>query len=402
MVSVTTEFVAGNAKYIREINAETILRIIRERQPISRVQISKLTGLSKPTVSSIITSLIRDDLVYESISKDGIVGRNPINLSLKLGRHLVGALDIDSPISRVGIADIDGSIKKMSSIRIDSGSPDISVAACVEELNNLCDSLNISDLEAVGCSVTGIVDSKKLIVNYAPNLGWEKFNLGEEVRKLLPKIKSVSIGNGGNLSALAESWFGTHNVDLTNFVFLSVTSGVGSGIIIDKKLLEGVYQAAGEFGHMVIYEDGEACLCGKNGCLEAYASNRATVNRYIVKKYGTDNPVINVTMEDVMNFAKQGDTLAIETLREAGHYLGLGLSNIIEAIDPQVIIIGGKIIQAWDFIYPEIMRVVVKRAYFGRTKSVDILPTSLTTPPRLLGAATLAIKEIFNIYIANN
>lgn len=398
MQSRNSDFIAGNAKLLREINTETILRVIRERQPISRSQIADLTGLNKGTVSNITARLLQEDLILESPTAERSVGRNPLNLSLSLGKHFVGAIDVDSPVTRIGVVDIDGSVKGMSSIHVDPQPPEKSVATCMDGLMSLCSSLNIRHLEGVGLSVPGIVDSRNQIVEFAPNFGWEMFNIGEVVRGLAPEIKNVSVGNGANVSALAELWFGTHEVDLTNFLFLSVHPGIGSGIIIENRLVEGEHNASGEIGHMVIYPGGEPCLCGNNGCLEAYASDKATVHRFVMEKYGTTEGQIDCELQDIIDLAKDGDDTAVKVIKKTGYYLGLGISNIIKAIDPHVIIIGGRITQSWDLVYPEIRTVVLQQAYFGRRESVEILPTSLTVPPRLLGAATLAIERMFDDY----
>ncbi|MCL5267453.1 MAG: ROK family transcriptional regulator [Bacteroidetes bacterium] len=393
----SSNIITGNAKVVRSINRGMILNIIREMQPISRVNIARLTGLNKSTVSSIISKLLEEDLIVEQVSEGQSVGRSPLNLYLKLGKSYVGSLNIDSSVTRTAIADIDGSIKGTSSIDTDPKDPREFVRRCVNELRSLCQSLNIRHLEGLGVSIGGIVDSKNLVVNFAPNLGWDDFNIGDAIREAMPELKSISVGNDAKASALAELWFGSHEVDLSNFVFLSIGPGIGSGIVVQNRLLDGEYQASGEFGHMVIYEGGEPCTCGNNGCWEAYASDKATVNRYMKRQPGARS-TSSFSIQDIVDLAKEDDPIAVEILKQTGYYLGLGISNIIKAIDPHVIIIGGRITQAWELVYPEIMTVVTKRAYFGRKKSIKILPTSLNVLPRLLGAATLAIQEIFNGY----
>jgi len=394
----TIEIITGNSKVLRGINRTMILNIIREKQPISRSTIAKLTGLNKSTVSSIISELLGEDLIFEQISKDQNIGRNPIDLYLKLDKFVVGAINIDSSITRFAIADIDGSIKGNSSIDTDPSDPAAFVELCIIELLNLCKSLNIDHLEGLGVNIAGIVDSKNLIVNFAPNLGWEEFNIGKVIRKSLPDINIIAVGNDAKSSALAELWFGDHDLNLSNFVFLSIGPGIGSGIVVGNNLMNGEYQAAGEFGHMIIYEGGELCKCGNNGCWEAYASDRAIVSQYLAKRPGKLDHNIDFMVQDIIDFAHKNDPVAINVLKQTGYYMGLGIANIIKAIDPHSIVIGGKITQVWDIIYPEIIDVVTQRAYFGRKKVINILPTSLKTLPKLLGAATLAIEEIFDGY----
>ncbi|MCE1190162.1 MAG: ROK family transcriptional regulator [Ignavibacteria bacterium] len=373
-----------------------ILNIIREQQPISRVNIARLTGLNKSTVSSIITELLEEDLIFEQETKDQNVGRNPINLYLKLDKYYVGAINIDSVITRFAITDIDGSVKGQSSIDTDSKNPDAFIHTCITELLKLADASGVGQLEGIGVTVAGIVDSKALIVNFAPNLGWRDYNIGEAIRKEVPNIHIIAAGNDAKSSALAELWFGKNQLPQSNFVFLSVSAGIGSGIVVNNKLLSGEYQAAGEFGHMVIYEGGDLCKCGNNGCWEAYASDRAIVRQYLAKRPGKFEHNIDILAQDIIDLAKKNDQLAIEVLKQTGYYLGLGIANIIKAVDPHAIIIGGKITQVWDIIYPEINTLVTQRAYFGRKNTISILPTSLTVLPRLLGAATIAIEELFD------
>ncbi|MHB1688046.1 MAG: ROK family protein [Ignavibacteriaceae bacterium] len=398
MNSDSINIITGNSKVLRGINRTMILNIIREMQPISRSNIAKLTGLNKSTVSSIISELLSEDLIFEQAIKDQNIGRNPINLYLKLNKYYVGAINIDSSITRFAVADIDGSLKGQSSIDTDSKNPEKFVELCINELLKLCDSLNVAHLEGLGISIAGIVDSKNLIVNFAPNLGWEDFNIGEVIRRILPDIKNISVGNDAKSSALAEFWFGNHEMNLSNFVFLSIGAGIGSGIVVENKLMNGEYQASGEFGHMIIFEGGDLCACGNKGCWEAYASDRAIVSQYLAKRPGKLDHNVDFMAQDIIELAKKNDELSIEVLKQTGYYLGLGIANIIKAIDPHAIIIGGKITQVWDIIYPEILTVVTQRAYFGRKKIIKILPTSLKVLPRLLGAATFAIEEIFDGY----
>lgn len=388
--------IGGNSKVLRNVNRAMILNIIRVKQPISRIQIAKITGLNKSTVSSIVTDLIQEELIIERVSEDQNVGRNPINLSIKKGRHMVGAINIDSSLTRFAIADIDGSIIGTTQITTKAARKEDFVRDCIDSLRNLCKNLSVGELDGVGVTIAGIVDPKNLVVDYAPNLGWEDFNIGSIIKDYWPDLKILTIGNDAKSSALAESWFGTHSFKLSNFVFLSIGPGIGAGIVVDNNLLNGEFNASGEFGHITIFEGGELCTCGNHGCLEAYASDRATVKRYIDKKHSNAKEPIDIVIQDIINLAKNGDKTAVEVLKQTGYYLGLGISTIIKSIDPHAIIIGGKIAQVWDIIYPEISYVVEKRAFFNNKKKIEILPTSLKIRPRLLGAAALTIKEIFN------
>ncbi len=394
----TKNIISGNASVLRNINRSMILNLIRNEQPISRAKLAQLTGLNKSTVSSIVTVLLKEDLIYETANANQNIGRKPIDLYLKLGKNLIGAFSIDASLTRFAIVDIDGSILTTSSISTEPQDSTKFIEKCLAELRKLTDYLKIDNLKGLGVSVAGIVDADNLIVNYAPNLGWEDFDIGKVIKDLWPGLQILTVGNDAKCSAQAELWFGKHQTELSNFVFLEIGPGIGSGIVVENKVLDGEFHASGEVGHMVIYEGGELCTCGNHGCWERYASDRATVNRYIVRIYRESEQTGKTTIDEIIDLAEKGDEIARDVLGQTGYYLGLGISNILKAIDPQAFILGGRIIQAWDIIYPEIDRIVKKRAFYGEKKNILILPTSLQVKPRLLGAATYAIKKIFDDY----
>lgn len=391
-------FISGNAKLVRNINRAVILNLIREKQPISRIEIARISGLNKSTVSSIVAGLLEEGLIYEEVEPNQNVGRNPINLYLKLGAHLVGAINIDSPTTRLAIADLDGSVKVAATLEQKSESSEQFIRVCVAKLCELRDQLQIAHLQGIGVSIAGIVDPVQAKVVFAPRLGWEDFEIGNLLAQLCPDEGIIVIDNDARASALAELWYGNHDLKLSNFVFLAVGPGIGTGIVVDKELIHGSSYAAGEFGHMTLFEGGELCSCGNYGCWEAYASDRATVKRYMMQKQIDSSASTPIMLQDIIDYAAQRhETLARDILRQAGHYLGMGMADIIKAVDPEAIIIGGRITGAWEIVYPEIMQTLSIRAFFGKKRKIRILPTSLTAVrPRLLGAATLAVKEIFS------
>ena len=390
------QIIGGNARLVRSINRSGILNIIREQQPISRIAISKITGLNKSTVSSIVNELLDQELIYEELVHDKNIGRNPIQLKLRLGKHYVGAINIDSTLSRLAIVDIDGSVVKKNTIKTDTEHPCEFVKQCAKQLTILQKGLAMAKFEGIGVSVAGIVDSKRKYLINAPNLGWKDFDIGQVCCECFDNNITINFENDAKSSALAELWFGTGEIkNIFDFVFVSVGIGIGTGIVVGKKLLDGYTHAAGEFGHLILFPEGEYCACGNQGCFEAYASDRASVRRYNrMHKYGPPETLI----ENIIIKAKGGDDIAIQSLQETGKYLGLGIAEIIKAIDPEAIVIGGKIISAWDAVYPEIMKVVKEQVLYNIEHQIKILPSSLKVRPRLLGAATLALKEIFSDY----
>ncbi len=397
MYTRSTDIITGNSKVVRSINRATILNLVREMQPISRIQIARLTGLHKSTVSSIISELLEEDLIFEQPSEGNSIGRSPINLYLKRGKFFVAGLNIDSSFLKLALADIDGTVIEEKELPVTRLSPEEVVGQSVRSLKDMQLQYGISEIYGIGISVAGIVDSDEMVVTYAPNLGWENVYLGKVISEYLPDIENIAVGNDAKASALAELWFGRHELDLSNFVFLSVGAGIGAGIVLDGRLVNGEYYAAGEFGHMVIVEGGLTCSCGNRGCLEAYASDRATISRYEKESLEVGKKS-SVTINDILRGIRNGDTAAISAIKETAYYLGVGVSNIVRSFDPQTIIVGGKITDVWDIVGPEIYNVIMERAYFGKKKSINLLPSSLHYAPGMMGAVSLAIEKVFDSY----
>lgn len=387
-----------NSKVGRDINRAIILNTIRTHQPVSRTDISRMTGLNKSTVSSIVNHLIEQNLISEDINRNSEVGRNPLNLWIKKDSHFVGAIYFDSLKTELAVFDIDGTIKIKTDIKTEASNALQFIASCIDLLDELRSKSGVTVLDGIGITVAGIVDSLQSKVIYAPNLGWEDLDLGTLFRERFPTIEIITVENDAKATALAELSFGKRKINSSNFVYLSIGPGIGAGIIIDDHILGGSSHAAGEFGHVSIIDNGEQCTCGNKGCLEVYASDRATVRRYAASKGLPPEQASKLFLEDVIIAANVGDNDAKTALMDSANYIGIGIANIVRSFDPETIIIGGTITQVWDQVYPEIMKTVNERGFFGKQRNTKILPTSLEGNPPLFGAGALSIRKIFLDY----
>ncbi len=387
-----------NPKVVRNINRALILNIIRERQPISRAKIAQVTTLNKSTVSNIVAGLLEEDLIIEEADRTQSVGRSPISLRLKTGKHFIGTAYFDSGLTHLAIVDLDGTVKQTMDVKTDAPDPSTFVTHCMDELNAMRKKSHLPHYKGIGVTVAGIVDGLHSRVVFAPNLRWENVDIGKIIRDHCPDIPVVAVENDAKASALAELWFGKHEPPLFNFVFLSIGRGIGTGIVVDKRVLEGESHAAGEFGHMALIEGGDPCACGNLGCWEAYASDRATIQRYLAARSSTHDGAPDLTIGTLVDAAAAGDADARAAILVTARYIGMGVSNIIKAVDPEAIVIGGSIRKAWDIIHPAVMEIVNARAFFGRQRDTALLPSSLRTSPPVLGAAALAIRKIFTDY----
>jgi predicted NBD/HSP70 family sugar kinase len=391
-------FISGNHKIVRNINRSAILNLVREKQPVSRAVLSKMSDLNKSTVSSIVLDLLEGKLIYETCNGESTGGRKPILLQLSRQDFFIGAIDFDPNYTYIAIGDIEANILEKKTIKTLNNHPEDFIRTCLLELLELKAGLGCPNLKSIGISVPGIVDAEIGKVFVAPDLGWKNISINKICKEIISKShsESVIVENEANSSALAEQWFGNALENNSNMVFIS--EGIGTGVIFDGKLVSGSYNLAGQFGHTTIEAEGRLCVCGNRGCWELYASNHATVQRfYTLKKKPFDGSPI-LEMQKIIAAALDGDEDAISAIRETGRYLGIGISNIIKGIDPEIVILGGIITTAWYLIYPEIIKEIRSRVFFELNESRKVIPTSLKERSSLVGAFTLAIKEIFSGY----
>jgi predicted NBD/HSP70 family sugar kinase len=370
--------------------------LIREKQPISRTALAKLSALNKSTVSSIVFDLLEEKIIYETINGQSTGGRKPILLRLRKSENFIGAIDFDPDSTYIAIGDIEGHIIQKKTIIQQNEDTESFIGRCALELEEMRKRFNYPNLKGIGVSIPGIVDINRGIVIFAPDLIWSNINIKKIFKKVDPHRKngSVIIENEANSSALAEQWLGNGIKNKSNIVFIS--EGIGTGIILQGEVVQGSFDLAGQFGHTTINAEGHPCICGNRGCWEVYTSKAATVQRFFDDEKFAGNP--NEAMRKIVALASAGDERAVKAVRETGRYFGIGISNIIKAIDPEVIVLGGLITQAWDIIYPEIMKEIKERVFFNIKKNIQVIPTSLTERSSLIGALTLVIREIFKGY----
>jgi glucokinase len=232
-------------------------------------------------------------------------------------------------------------------------------------------------IKAIGIGAPGPILYEKGIVIEAPNLpGWKRVNL----RKILKKEFKVPVfvDNDANCAALAEAWFGAGKF-AKHFIYMTVSTGIGGGIIIDKRIYRGAIGSAGEFGHMIVDPNGPKCGCGNFGCLEALASGSA-----LRKKTGMDAISLELA-------ARQGDKKAQQAIQEIGHYLAIGIANLVNAFNPERVIIGGGLSNMKELLFAPIKKDFKKYALTLPAKSVRIVRAKLGTKAGVLGAVALCL-----------
>jgi predicted NBD/HSP70 family sugar kinase len=375
---------------IRDINQTIFLHLIREKQPISRADLAKHTGLRAGTVSSIVNRLIKNGFVYEGTEGPSSGGRPPKYLYINSESFYVLAIDIGVTDSVYAVSDFNGRILQQRSI-LTEGEP-------TQFLNQLAGSIEDmvakqfprARFAAVGVSLPGLIDRVTGSIVSSPNLEWNNVPLRDilETRLKLP----VFVENDANAAAFSELWYGPlDEAAVQTLLFVLVVEGLGTGLIINRELRVGPRFGLGGFGHMSIDPNGELCSCGRRGCWETFASERATVERFhrVTAKQGL--PVVGI--KDLITRANSGDAMALESIKITAEYLGEGISNLVHGIYPEAVVIGGNITAAWPIIEP-ILRSRLRSKYVVDPDQILIRPASVKRPS-LFGAIPIALQNYF-------
>jgi len=211
----------------------------------------------------------------------------------------------------------------------------------------------------------------------------------------------VEIENAANACALAEIWFDRRSNGMQDLIAVTVSEGIGTGIITNGQLLRGVNGVAGEFGHISLNETGPLCKCGNHCCWEIYASNTAAINEYMriisgvnSKKRAVHDENDKPSFEDILHLSEQGDAKAVEVIERMGHYLGVGFSMLISALSPSMIVVIGEITRAWERIEP-IIKNVLKARLPSSPVLTRIVPAQDNLQPRLRGSVALILQKHF-------
>jgi len=392
-----TNFQLATSETARHINRRIALNIIRRHQPMSRADVARRSGLQRSTVSAIIDQLIGEGWVTEGASPASARGRRPRFLHLNVERAGIIAVDLRPGMTRVGLAGLDARFV-MQTEWVTPAKPDEFARKLARTVTDFRNAHPEMVYEGVGVSLPGRVDQSGTLM-FAPNLGWGQVN----IRRLLESSVDLPVvfENAASACALAELWFGRHPDDVKHLVAVTVSEGIGVGLLLNGQLFHGTDSLAGEFGHVTLDESGPPCSCGKTGCWEQYASNSAALAYYLgdtgmirpAPQGAADDAAL--TFDEILRRADRGDARAIETLERMARYLGIGLAPIVTGLAPQVLVIIGAITGAWNRVGP-ILEDVVRSRSMSLVKT-RLVPTDPATQPRLRGAVTLVVQRHFAV-----
>ncbi len=395
----TRRFVRATRSTPREINRQIILNLVRELQPLSRADLARRMEIGRGMITSLVDELLAEEAIYEGATVDAPRGRKPKMLYVRTRDRLVIGIDVRFSNTYLMVADFGGTPVVME--RFDTITDPVAlVAELAERVERLLQvHQGAGRCEGIGLVVPGMTDQRTGRVLFAPQLGWRDVSLRDALAAAtgLP----VQIENAPIACALAQMWLGQRGSDMpTDFVYVTVSDGVGAGIVVNGEVVRGAAQSAGEFGHIPLSIEGPQCLCGATGCLEAYTSNLATLSRYLghtLSATGTRKLLqeSGITIVDVIARARAGEERAKAAIQETARYLGIGIASIINALNPAQIFVGGEIAAAWSDIEPAIRDAINARALTAAGAATPIIPDPASDHPRLRGAAALVAAPTF-------
>jgi glucokinase-like ROK family protein len=399
----------GSSQFINKLNKIKILNLIRESGTISRAEAAKKSGISAPTVTRIVDTLINEDGLVREIGEGASSGGRPPKLLEFSGLdNFVIGLDLGTTHIYGVLANLNAEI--ISEVKRDTKVEEGFERVAEKTADIICElqehfKVRGKKIFGIGMAVAGLINREKGVVEYSPDFHWINVDIAGALarRCKLPII----FDNVTRVMALGELWYGLGR-EIKNFIVINIGYGIGAGIIIDGKPLYGPKGMAGEFGHITLDKDSDIqCECGNYGCLEALASGRAIA--YSAKagiESGENTSLVdlcqgdlsNLTAEMVADAARQGDPFSNRIFNTAADYLGIGIAGLVNLFSPDAVIIGGGVSQAGDLLFDIVKDTISRRAIDALVKNVRIEKTVFGVRAAVMGSVALILHEVLQLH----
>ena len=403
----------GDQMWVRERNLAIVLNYLWEaNRPVSRTHLVQVSGLNKSTVGSLLAQLQSWGFVRENGVSEPRPGRPGalIDMNPEAGR-LIGA-EIGVGFVSAVVTDLTARVIWCRKIETFMGRETPTTpqdqAQVLEQAENLVQeaiqqaTAGETRLFGIGLGVPGLVDHATGTLLFAPNLKWSNVPLRDMWRERFGV--PVVVENEAKAATLGEWMLGVAR-QVDNFIYLSAGVGLGGGLMIDGRLYGGRGGFAGEVGHMTLEPDGPPCNCGSRGCWEVLIGPTAIIQRVrqaVVEGHAANllalcgGDVEAIRMEHVLQAAERGEPAVLNALDEVGHYLGIGIANLINTFNPNLVVLGGVLSLAGPYILPRAQREVNARALDVARKGVEITLSAFKFDACVMGGAALILHEILN------
>ncbi|HVN53287.1 MAG TPA: ROK family transcriptional regulator [Anaerolineaceae bacterium] len=379
------------------------MEVLRLFAPLSRADLSARTGLNPSTVSSIISDLIESGFIQETTLQDTRIGRPGMLLTLNPDGGCAVGFEIGVDYLSIVLTNFTAQVlwrKRVPYLEKDLQENLLEeVERLIQESLSHSRELGLRPL-GIGLGIPGLVDTDHGKLVFAPNLHLRDL----PIRAMLSERFSlpVFVENEANSGAMGEHFYGAgHGKE--DFIYLSTGIGLGGGIMIGGKLFKGSHGYGGEIGHTKIYQGGDECGCGSRGCWETYVGPRYMIQRIrqtleqgrpsMIRDLVTGD-LNSLTVDTVVEAALVGDQIALSALREVGQHLGVGVSNLINIFDPELVIVGGVLSPASPWLIPIIQESIHENALAPLVETVSVVPSQLGVDSCIMGAVALVLDDI--------
>jgi predicted NBD/HSP70 family sugar kinase len=377
---------------VRRANLSAIVRELHGSGPLSRSGLVTRTGLTRSAIRGLIGELVAGRMAFEGpAALDGTPGRPSPMVRPDPNGAVVLALEIAVDSLAAATVGLGGQVFDLVRVDLPRGRSSVEdIAAALADLAaTVRDRLGHGgSIIGVGVAVVGVVRRNDGMVALAPNLGWRDEPLGRHLTDALGLDVQMVFANEADLAALAEHRRGAaRGIDDVVLVWGSV--GVGGGLIVDGEPLTGVAGYSGEVGHIPVNPDGLPCRCGSLGCWETEVGTSA-----LLRRAGRSPEGGNDAVDAVLADAGAGEPVALAAYAETGRWLGIGLSGIINVLNPELILLGGRLTASYPFVRSTLEAELDRRALPASRRLVRVTPTSLGVDAPLMGAAELAFEPL--------
>jgi len=398
----------GDLKLIQELNRSIILRTIRHYGPISRSEIAKKNKISPTTVTAAVKELIRQGLVYEDGVGVSTGGRKPVLVRFSSDSKFIIAVAITNSSIKIAEMNLEAKVRRQKIFPVYNLTGKLVIDYLLKSIGQFLE--EYSDLtKCIGISIIspGIINIDKGIIYENTKLKLKNIPLKEMVGKQF-KLKTW-LENDANAIALAEKRFGAYR-KFKNLIYITIGDGVGAGIIVNGSIFRGCRGGAGEIGHTSIDRNGIPCDCGNTGCLENYVSWPAICSK-VLSSVAQGKPTMmselvkgdisRITPSIFCDALKKNDQLAKEIMKDTAAYLATGMVNLVNLLNPDIIILGGKVAYDNQFLLSQVKKLVFQKALNILTDKLEICPTSLEKDFRMIAATTIPLQEIFHFSVSS-
>lgn len=376
---------AGRPEFSRQVNRRLVMNLICSRQPLSRADLARASGLARCTVSTIVEQLMEDRWVVEGPTGRLPLGRRPTLLRLNEERTIVG-VDLKPIEAIVAVSDLAGRFGARESVEMPPNQT-AAMAQLIARIRRIAGSATGKSIEGIGVCVQGNhrpAGDRKLRSTY---LGQPKSGVGPSIADATDL--AVDVDSAANACALASAWFDNANVAPSRVV-VTVSDEIQAGIFTNGQLVRGRDGMAGDYGHVQLDPNGPACECGGRGCWTAFASNRAALRYYS----GPEKDPRGLTFTELLDMADRGDGPAAKAVETMAYSLGLGFRTIVGSVAPDCILVVGDVTRSWDRLIPRVMAGLTTQP-MADDRIPCIVPIRDGVAARLRGAVALVLQRRF-------